>query len=42
MTQRNRTRVAQMHAAGASVGRIAKALNLTVVAVQYELSVLVK
>lgn len=38
MSQRNKLRTRRMWAYGASLGRIAKALNLTVIAVAYELT----
>lgn len=38
MSQRNIKRAKQLHAHGASLGRIAKALNCTVMAVAYQLS----
>lgn len=40
MSQRNRSRCRDMYLAGASLGRIASALNCTVLAVAYQLSVM--
>lgn len=39
MSQRNISRCREMYAAGASIGRIASALNCTVISVAYQLSI---